>query len=123
MVMVTSLIGSYSGHVSYNDGTDGSFHVQMETTDENQLYWTFDEILSRLTLVEMDRDCRVGRACTYNLAFSGTLEQAPWISSVTWGITPWMGTPKQITDAVLHFKILATFDDQREQYPLSATFE
>jgi hypothetical protein len=121
MAKITSIAGRFSGTLSFSDGNVGGFHVQMEADDDRQLYWTINEVFTRLGFMEADRDARAGRAGIYNLAFSGCFESLMTNLSVNWGID-WSGSAKDITDAVYSLSLIVTTDDPME-FPVSVTFE
>lgn len=110
---VNGIVGTFSGTVSYSDESSGSFHAQMECTEQD-LYWSLDQTIS--TEVTSQIDCE---SDTFLAAFLQMISDLPFISSYSWGST-WT-TCKTITDAVFSLRMLISFDDNTS-YPLHMTY-
>ena len=118
MARVNSIVGRYSGVVSYADGSSGSWHCEMECDDISDLYWSVDQVISRLNTANID----VSNNSEWTLTWQNIISQAAFCSNFTsWGSTP-IGTVKNIKDVVHHLSMVGTRDDGTE-YPISITYE
>ncbi len=121
---VISVAGFFSGVVTYDDQTTDSIHMQIEADIASWTlrYWVQDASGTHTALVEVDRDARPERDGIYNAAFSNVFRSVPFINTFNWGVTPWSGNAKNITDAVFHHKFILAKDDQTT-YEVSVTYE
>ncbi len=116
MARVISIVGRYSGVVSYGDGSSGSWHCQMETDDIADLYWSVDAAASRVQTANID----VANGSEWSNSWRDIISTLPFITTFGWGSTP--VTQTRPTDVVHHLSLLMSLDDGTE-YPVSITYE
>ena len=105
--MATSIVGTYSGTVAYVDGSNGTFHTQIEATDINQLVWSVNQAISEYNVGNINADAVFGAAFRNILSDSYTFTAS--------------ASPKAIADVVFHLNFLATLN--KRTYPVSITYE
>lgn len=117
--VVNSAVGSLSGTLSFDDGTNDSFHATFEydTVSGRDLKWTFDSTTSVKVLKRLDDSagkCVHLTQLLDDISGSSTPFAFSWAAAAGDGIG--------ITDEVYHFSMLVTFTDGTE-YPVSITTE
>lgn len=113
-MLATSVVGRFDGVVSFDDGSCGSFHCQIESDMTNDIKWSLAETFSQDNIQRIYND--LGNKTKLTEMF----ETLPFISSFSWSDTA--KTDKTIDDVVLHLYLLVTFDDGTT-YPVSITYE
>ena len=112
MTLINSTVGSFSGVVAYEDGSNASFHTQMENFGSNTGYWSTNNAESLLTTGNIDDQI------IYHNAFTSCIETI--LGPITWSAP--QSTNKAIRDVVFHIKFTMTVDDGRT-YSGSAVYE
>jgi len=116
MARVTSIVGRYAGVVSYTDGSNGSWHCQMECDDISDLYWSIDQAYSQLHTANVD----FSNSSEFAATWMGVISHLPFITTFTWGSSP--HDDRIVSDVVHSLSLLMTLDDGTK-YPVSVTYE
>ena len=117
MARINSIVGSYSGIVAYEDGSNGSWHCGMECDDISNLYWSIDQAISKLNTANID----ASNSSEWTLTWQNVISQLNFVTTFSWSSTPTVAT-KNIRDVVHHLSLNSTRDDGTE-YPISVTYE
>lgn len=116
MARINSIVGRFSGNVAYMDGSNGTYHCQMECDDISDLYWSVDEVISKITTSSID-------VHQGNPEWTTTLSEI--FSSIPGSTFIWSSTyapAKEIRDLVHHLTMTIT-TDTGVTLPISVTFE
>lgn len=116
MARINSIVGRFSGVVAYMDGSNGSYHCQMECNDIADLYWSVDEVISKINTSSID---------VHSGSPEWTTTLAEIFSSIPGSTFVWSSTSaaaEEIRDLVHHLTMTFTTDTGLT-IPISVTYE
>jgi hypothetical protein len=122
---VNSIVGSISGTVAYQDGSNSSFNAEMNYDGTNTLDFTANAKESRDTLNRIVNTTSEGTTAyrdgfTYLMRYTSTLLS----NNFNWGAHASAAADdgKKIIDVVYHLNVNIAFNDGTT-YPVSATYQ